>query len=211
MASSETAYIARRQLNELAFAVAATRRDPAAFYNGLSYGNSVSEREAGTQEGNWCTLLPGQPCWKRNEQSPALEVAKRDAEAQNGNWCTVLPGQPCWKRNASVEERRNADPFCSQFVGESCYKRDETPAVAEQYKRCVSEGQPCWHAKRIASAVVNAIDAGNAQRMKREVTQEWAKRAPAADAACNAADSACHLAARDLHAVYNVARTNLEA
>ncbi|KAL2270267.1 hypothetical protein VTJ83DRAFT_2451 [Remersonia thermophila] len=185
-------------------------------------------------EPGWCTQFLGMPCWKR-EESPAAgnEVAKREPEGctqANGvpcwnkrdevthvprdvatpvrrdpepGWCTQFLGMPCWKRDAPVEARE-PDRHCSRFAGGSCWKRDGSEVALEEVKRCTSEGQACWKAKRAAVAVVNAIDAGNALRMKRSL--DWKR-----EASCSAPDGICTKATRDLHAMYNAARSILEA
>ncbi|SPQ18545.1 7f567966-09a5-4e14-a214-a23bad27a89a [Thermothielavioides terrestris] len=251
--SSETAHIARSQINELALAIAASQADPLAFYRALHFtaptattaeqptekreaepwctfflgqpcwknkrsepaaaeAQAVSKREANPQHG-WCTFFLGQPCWKRSEAAAAEEqaVSKREAEPQHG-WCTFFLGQPCWKRDAPAEDKRMADPMCSRFVGESCYKRDGSAAAAEERKRCESEGNACWTAKRAANAVINTIDAANHQRARRMATDpQFSRRAAEASFACHSPDGACNKATRDLHAMYNAARSIIEA
>ena len=170
----------------------------------------------------WCARAAGQPCWARAVDSD--EVAKRDAEAQG--WCTGWPGQPCWKRDLTpAVAARAAEPqYCTRFVGSSCWKRDASAEATEDQKRCTSEGQSCWKAKRAAEAVVSAIDSGNslhASFTKREAeAQGWCtkwpgqpcwKRAAAAEAGCYGPAGACTSATRDLHAMYNAARSIIEA
>ncbi|KAK4240829.1 hypothetical protein C8A03DRAFT_12905 [Achaetomium macrosporum] len=256
--SSETANIARRQLNELALAIAASQANPAAYYNALHFGYpratpTTQDQESKKREAEpWCTQFLGQPCWKKRSDEPEkrdVEPEKRDPEPEPQGWCHQflgMPcwkrsgesssdavvardaepwcrqflGMPCWKRDAPAEDKRMADPMCSNFVGHSCYKRDGSAAAAEEHKRCTEEGGSCWQAKRAAAAVINTIDAGNAQRVKREADPQWCrqfigqpcwKRAAEAEASCNTPDGACTKATRDLHAMYNAARSIIEA
>ncbi|KAL2166887.1 hypothetical protein VTG60DRAFT_2066 [Thermothelomyces hinnuleus] len=166
----------------------------------------------------WCTDFLGQPCWKKK---------KRDAAADPEPWCKQFLGMPCWKRGAdnnnnNKEEKREAAPaaepdrFCSRFTGSSCWKRDGGAAAAEEVKRCTSEGRACWRAKRAAAAVINAIDVGNSVKMARDADPGWCrqflgmpcwKRA----ASCNAPAGICTRATRDLHAMYNAARSIIES
>jgi hypothetical protein len=180
----QTSLIANRQLHELALAIAASHDDPAKFYSSLGFQGS------------------GTP-------------TKREAEP----WCTQFLGQPCWKRGAApAPEKREAEPdrYCTRFTGSSCWKRDGSAEAAEEAKRCTSEGQACWKAKRAAAAVINAIDAGNALKATRDADPGWCtqflgqpcwKRA----ASCNSPAGLCTKATRDLHAMYNAARTIIEA
>ncbi|EAQ92898.1 hypothetical protein CHGG_01133 [Chaetomium globosum CBS 148.51] len=131
---------------------------------------------------SWCKQFLGMPCWKRDDTTAvALSVDKRAAEP----WCTQFLGQPCWKRNGddtSAVEKREAeaaaepDRFCTRFTGSSCWKRDGGAVAAEEVKRCSSEGQACWKAKRAAAAVTNAIDEGNAQKMARDADPGWCRQ-----------------------------------
>ncbi|KAL2123065.1 hypothetical protein VTJ04DRAFT_3520 [Mycothermus thermophilus] len=295
--SNELSYIASRQLNELALAIAASQDDPEGYYAAIAtpteadtptkreaeaswctkfLGQPCWKREASPSktdkdlptkreaEASWCTKFLGQPCWKREAEPSKTEQdqpTKREAEASwctkflgqpcwkreahpeaeaeaNGwcarsqgqpcwkrdpeaaptktdrdqptkreaepSWCTKFLGQPCWKRDALSTEKREADPFCSRFTGSSCWKRDESATALEQVKRCTEVGQACWKAKRAAAAVINAIDSGNALKLKREVD---AKR----EASCSGPNGICTKATRDLHAMYNAARTIIEA
>ncbi|KAL2015264.1 hypothetical protein VTK56DRAFT_5934 [Thermocarpiscus australiensis] len=222
--SSESAFMAKRQVDELAMAIAASQADPTAYYTSLSLGQHFTPADdKEKRDPQWCTRFPGQPCWKE----------KRDPEAQ---WCTRFPGQPCWK------EKREPDPqWCTRFPGQPCWKRDAapepaaygnrypghaawaraaTPEAEEDHRRCVSEGQSCWKARRAAEAVVNTIEAEGAYRAKREADPQlclrfpgqscWKREASPA-AACNSPDGVCTKATRDLHAMYNLARTILES
>jgi hypothetical protein len=194
--NGETSLIAARQLHELALAIAASHSDPAAFYAALgAHGGSPTTGDTPTEkrdaEPGWCTQFLGQPCWKR-DTTPATPV-KREAEAG---------AEP--------------DRFCTRFMGSSCWKRDGNAAAADEVKRCTSEGQACWKAKRAAAAVINAIDQGNSMKMSRDADKRWCtqflgmpcwKRA----ATCNGPAGVCTKATRDLHAMYNAARTIIEA
>jgi hypothetical protein len=84
---SEDAYVAKRQLDALALAIAASQHNPAAYYGGLGFAapEKTEKREADPQ---WC-LIRGQSCWK----------AKRDANPQ---WC-LIRGQSCWKAKRAAE------------------------------------------------------------------------------------------------------------
>ncbi|KAK4044426.1 hypothetical protein C8A01DRAFT_42850 [Parachaetomium inaequale] len=164
----------------------------------------------------WCTQFLGMPCWKREDTTTSID--KREAEP----WCTQFLGMPCWKRDGNNNEKREAeagaepDRFCTRFMGSSCWKRDGNAAAADEVKRCTSEGQACWKAKRAAAAVINAIDQGNSMKMSRDADKRWCtqflgmpcwKRA----ATCNGPAGVCTKATRDLHAMYNAARTIIEA
>ncbi|KAK4132372.1 hypothetical protein BT67DRAFT_87382 [Trichocladium antarcticum] len=181
-----------------------------------------TKRDAEAEAQGWCSRFPGQPCWKREAGADADADADADAEAQG--WCSRFPGQPCWKRDFSPAVRAAEPQHCTRFVGSSCWKRDASPEATEDHKRCTGEGQSCWKAKRAAEAVVSAIETGNtlfANFDKREAeAQGWCsrfpgqpcwKRAAAAEADCNGPAGACTRATRDLHAMYNAARSILEA
>ncbi|KAH6854158.1 putative pheromone protein [Chaetomium sp. MPI-CAGE-AT-0009] len=193
--------------------------------NAHSSSPSVEKREAEpapeADAEPWCTQFMGQPCWKPSSSSSAAttDVEKRDADP---GWCRQFLGMPCWKRDADTSgmEKRNAaaepDRFCTRFTGSSCWKRDGGAVAADEVKRCSSEGQACWKAKRAAAAVINAIDQGNAMKMARDADPGWCrqflgmpcwKRA----ATCNGPAGVCTKATRDLHAMYNAARTIIEA
>lgn len=260
--SSETALIARRQVDELALAVAASQSDPDAFWNRIYIGQwppyypppppvaandttsaaGPEKRAANPQwcghfsghtcwkrdwipeaadadaKTGWCARSAGQPCWEHREEK-ADEVEKRSPEA-DPQWCGRFRGKLCWKRDVAPE-RRAADPqWCSRFRGTTCWKRDGGAAAAEEHRRCTSEGHACWRAKRAAEAVLDAINAGNALTAKREADPQWCggvrgsacwKRAASAEAACYAPSGACTKATRDLHAMYNAARSIVDA
>ncbi|KAK3902590.1 hypothetical protein C8A05DRAFT_44012 [Staphylotrichum tortipilum] len=228
---SEVASIAARQLRELALAIAASHGDPVAYFNALGYGAPQTDSKTEKREAEpWCDQFLGGSCLATRDTSPATRdtspatrdtsPAKRDARA----WCTQFPGMPCWKREvtAAISKREAApeaeaepDRYCTRFVGSSCWKRDGSSAAAEEVKRCEAEGGACWQAKRAAMAVVNTIDHGNVVKMARD-PQAWCIQFPSKpcwkrDAACNGPAGACTKATRDLHAIYNAARTIIEA
>jgi len=127
----------------------------------------------------WCRF-PGQPCGK----------VKREAEATP--WCR-FPGQPCGKvkREAAPEP----EPWC-RFPGQPCGK---VKREAEAEPWCRFPGQPCGKAKRAAEAVLQVIH----EVETRDVAPEdLAKRD-----ACYSPSGACTVATRDLHAIYNAARS----
>ncbi|KAK4116548.1 hypothetical protein N656DRAFT_745700 [Canariomyces notabilis] len=236
---SHAAFMAKRQLDELALAVAASHPMPREYYDGLKLHynrqvepSTVNKRaaEANAEADAEAQGFPGQPCWK-----------KRDAEAEH-KWCLRFPGQPCWKRSADPAAEPEADPaMCLRFPGGSCWKREATPEAAEDQKRCAEEGGACWIAKRAAEAIVNTIEGELAYRKKRDADPAlclrypgspcwkrsadadpqgwcmsfpgqpcWKRDAAAAAAACNAPDGACTRATRDLHAMHNAARAILD-
>ncbi|KAG7292710.1 hypothetical protein NEMBOFW57_002748 [Staphylotrichum longicolle] len=128
--------------------------------------------------------------------------------------CSSFIGMPCWKRSAEPEAE--PDRFCTRFTGSSCWKRDGSAAAADEAKRCVEEGGACWQAKRAAAAVINTIDQGNALKMARDADPGWCdqfigmpcwKRSET----CNGPAGVCTKATRDLHAMYNAARSIIEA
>ncbi|KAK4151503.1 hypothetical protein C8A00DRAFT_35864 [Chaetomidium leptoderma] len=263
---SETAWIARRQLHELALAIAASHENPAAFYSALGFDApppTGTEEEKPTEKREaepWCTQFLGMPCWKRSESGSTTEAAETRRDADASPWCTQFLGMPCWKRSepsAEAVEKRDAEPwckqflgmpcwkrdagpwckqflgmpcwkrdekreaeaepdrFCTRFMGSSCWKRDGSAAANDDVKRCTSEGQSCWKAKRAAAAVVNAIDQGNALKMAREAGP-WCKQLLGMPcwkraATCHSPEGVCTKATRDLHAMYNAARTIIEA
>ncbi|KAK4465570.1 mat-specific pheromone precursor encoded by the mfm protein [Cladorrhinum samala] len=117
----------------------------------------------------------------------------------------------------STEKREAAPQWCTRFPGQPCWKRSSSPQAAEEYKRCAQEGSSCWQAKRAAEAVINTIQ--NSDFAKREAAPQWCTRFPgqpcwkrdaSPEAACNAPNGACTKAARDAHAMYNVARYILD-
>ncbi|KAK4105945.1 hypothetical protein N658DRAFT_564245 [Parathielavia hyrcaniae] len=185
----------------------------------------------------WCTRFLGQPCWgkraeeeatpvKRDDSTPVKRAAepwctrflgqpcwgKRDAEP----YCTASNGQPCWTRSVPEKQERQVDWFCTRFAGSSCWKRDGSEAVAEEVKRCSGEGQACWKAKRAASAVIDAIEQGNALKMARDADPAYCTRCFGGpcwkrDASCNSPAGICTKATRDLHAMCNAARAIIDA
>ncbi len=129
----------------------------------------------------WCDQFLGGSCLASRDTSPA----KRDAQQ---GWCTQFPGMPCWKRSTpeqgAEEAKRDAQQgWCTQFPGMPCWKRD--------------------------GPSLTAVD-------KREAQQGWCTQFPGMpcwkrDAACHGPAGACTKATRDLHAIYNAARTIIEA
>ncbi len=133
-----TASIAARQLHELALAIAASHADPTAYFQQLGIptattGDSPTEKRDAAP--GWCTLFPGQPCWKKRDAAAAVAPSQVKREADP--WCTLFPGQPCWKRDAAAKVvpatpdkvKREADPWCTLFPGQPCWKRS-TPVEA---------------------------------------------------------------------------------
>ncbi|KAK3694352.1 pheromone precursor protein 1 [Podospora appendiculata] len=192
------AFVAKRGVNDLALVIAATQEDAEAFYSSLGLQNHFA---------------------RDNEMTSA---AKRDAEA-NPQWCRIQ-GQPCWKAKRDADAR----PQWCRIQGQPCWKRDAEAEANPQW--CRIQGQPCWKAKRAAEAVISAIDsAGEVDPrdvafdpealIKREPSPQWCriqgqpcwKRDALAEAACNAPGGACTLANRDLHAMYNAARSLVAA
>ncbi|KAK0751728.1 hypothetical protein B0T18DRAFT_444153 [Schizothecium vesticola] len=166
---SPSAAVAKRQIDALALAIAASQANPSAYYYGLNlpshFAPEATEAETTTEKRDaspWC-VLPGQPCFKKREANP---------------WC-VLPGQPCFKKRdtISVPDRRDASPWCV-LPGQPCFKKR---SVEEEKRWCVLRGQPCF------------------------------KRDAEAEASCNTPGGACTLAQRDLHAVYSIARSIVDA
>lgn len=182
----------------------------------------------------WCTDFLGQPCWKKDkreaapEPAPApVEDATLEARQVGEGWCRQFLGMPCWKRGDQISpattsiDKREASPaaepdrYCTRFTGSSCWKRDETAESLEEVKRCTSEGQACWKAKRAAAAVINAIDEGNSLKA-RQTGEGWCRQFLGMpcwkrDVTCHGPAGVCTKATRDLHAMYNVARTIIEA
>jgi hypothetical protein len=202
--------------------------------------NDKPDLEAREPLADGCTQALGQPCWAR-DTTPAVHAKRdAEAEADPGwcrqfigmpcwkrdaepGWCRQFIGMPCWKRSEGSESeisKRDAeaepDRYCTRFTGSSCWKRDGSAVAADEVKRCTSEGQACWKVKRAAAAVINAIDQGNAIKMARDADPGWCrqfigmpcwKRA----ATCNSPAGICTKATRDLHAMYNAARTIIES
>lgn len=69
---SQAAYMAKRQVDELARSIAASHSDPRGYYGALKLAHnraaepasSVDRREADADAQAWCAGFPGQPCWK---------------------------------------------------------------------------------------------------------------------------------------------------
>lgn len=108
----------------------------------------------------------------------------------------------------SKTEKREAEPWCDQFLGGSCLAaRDTSPAKRDAQAWCTQfPGMPCWKRSTPEQGVEEA---------KRDA-QAWCTQFPGMpcwkhDAACNGPAGACTKATRDLHAIYNAARTIIEA
>ncbi|KAH6619464.1 hypothetical protein B0J18DRAFT_245175 [Chaetomium sp. MPI-SDFR-AT-0129] len=156
----------------------------------------------------WCIDFLGQPCWKKNKR----EAAPEPAPVEDANHNTSID-----KREASPEAEPEPEPdrYCTRFTGSSCWKRDETAETLEQAKRCTSEGQACWKAKRAAAAVINAIDEGSSLKA-RQFEIGWCREFLGMpcwkrDVTCHGPAGVCTKATRDLHAMYNAARAIIEA
>ncbi|KAL1900592.1 hypothetical protein Sste5346_002315 [Sporothrix stenoceras] len=116
-------------------------------------------------------------------------VAKRDAEA-DAQWCPLF-GQSCWKVKRAAEALINTIDGFQKNVE----KRD----ASAQW--CPLFGQSCW--KRAAEPEAHA------QWCPLFGQSCWKRDAPV-ESRCNAPGGACATAARDLHAMYNTARSVLE-
>lgn len=98
--SSEAAFVAKRQIDALALAIAAGQGDPQAYYNALGLGGEFAkaEKPPAKREANpepWC-LIRGQACWK------AKRAAEPEAAQKDKRWCLVR-GQACWKTKRAAE------------------------------------------------------------------------------------------------------------
>lgn len=176
------AYMAKRNINELANLIALAQNDPESFYQQLALENQLDQdtddtttnekRSAEPAPEPWC-LRPGQGCWKRNA----------DPVSEDKRWC-LRPGQGCWKAKRAAEAvlavvgrgadedieskpfnpayfaKRDAEPWCLR-PGQGCWKRD---AEANPEPWCLRPGQGCWKAKRdmlamrsVAMEIVNSL------------------------------------------------------
>lgn len=146
------AFMAKRQVDELALAIAASTEDPDAFYAALGLGDHfdadnndheeatpTDKRSPEVQQADkrWC-LFKGQSCWK----------AKRVAEAVVSAIGTVhdprsVPFDP------PTRVKRAPEPWCT-FKGQSCWKRD-----AEAEAACNAPNGACTKAKRDLHAIQN--------------------------------------------------------
>ncbi|KAK1770012.1 putative pheromone precursor protein 1 protein [Phialemonium atrogriseum] len=148
------AFMAKRQVDELALVLAAASEDPEGFYSAL-----------GLSDG-----FPADTATGAEKREPV------DHEADK-RWC-LIKGQSCWKAKRAAEAVVSAietvhDPRSTPFDPLARSKREAEPW-------CLIKGQSCW------------------------------KRDASAEAACNAPNGACTKAKRDLHAIYNVARSILD-
>jgi len=176
--NSEAAFVAKRQADDLALAVALATGNPVAYYEALGLGGHFpTDAPAATTEKRdaapWCEIR-GSSCWKAKREA-SDESAKEDKR-----WCEIR-GSSCWKAKRaaeavvrSIEESGEHSPRDVVFNPEARVKRDAAPW-------CEIRGSSCW------------------------------KREASAEAACNAPDGACTKATRDLHAMYNVARSIIES
>ncbi|KAL2161649.1 hypothetical protein VTH06DRAFT_8211, partial [Thermothelomyces fergusii] len=71
----EVAWIAGRQLRELAVAIAASHDDPEAFYRALGFSGAGAEAEAEAETAvekreaaPYCVQAAGQPCWNKRAE-----------------------------------------------------------------------------------------------------------------------------------------------
>ncbi|ERS98966.1 clock-controlled pheromone [Sporothrix schenckii 1099-18] len=131
------------------------------------------------------------------EEPVTKREAEADADADAQRYCP-LPGQPCWKNKREAE----------------------AAADAEAQKYCPLKGQSCWKARRAAEAVINAIEGGSVQKREAEADAEAQKYCPLKGQSCwkrnvgtrcYAPGGACANASRDLHAIYNAARSVIES
>ncbi|KAK0631670.1 hypothetical protein B0T14DRAFT_415160 [Immersiella caudata] len=162
---SQDAFIAKRQVDSLALAIAAAQHNPYAYYHGLSLGTqftpegSTTEKRDAEPEAQWCSR-PGQSCWKRDANpqwcsrpGQSCWKQKRDAEPQ---WCS-RPGQSCWKAKRAAgavisaieggEHQARAMPFNP----ETRVSKREADAEAS----CNSPGGACTFATRDLHAILN--------------------------------------------------------
>jgi len=142
--SSEDAMVAKRQVDALALAIAASQHNPVAYYSALGLGNQFSaEKPTEKRDANpqWC-LIRGQSCWK----------AKRDANPQ---WC-LIRGQSCWKAKRAAEAVVNAieagenQPRGLPFNPEERVKRDASAEAS-----CNAPDGACTLANRDLHAILN--------------------------------------------------------
>ncbi len=138
--------MAKRAVDDLAAVVAATRPDPAAFYNSLGFdlhfvpdepeseavnftaGAGRTKRdvvEAREADARWCTWV-GQSCWKVRRAAEAIVDTIDGFEAGESkktrrDASVAFEPVAFGKREASPE----ADPRWCTWVGQSCWKRDE--------------------------------------------------------------------------------------
>ncbi|KAK0657091.1 hypothetical protein B0T16DRAFT_501797 [Cercophora newfieldiana] len=147
-AGSQDAFIAKRQVDSLALAIAAAQHNPYAYYGSLGLGaqfapeTSTTEKRDASPEAQWCQR-PGQSCWK----------LKRDPSPQ---WCQ-RPGQSCWKAKRAAEAVMNAieagehEARSMPFDPETRVSKREADAEAS----CNSPGGACTYATRDLHAIVN--------------------------------------------------------
>ena len=235
---SPSAAVAKRQIDALALAIAASQANPSAYYYGLGlpshFAPEATEAETTTEKRDaspWC-VLPGQPCFKKREANPWCVLPgqpcfkKREASEEDKRWC-VLPGQPCFKAKRAAEAvisaitathdneardlpfapearvKREAAPWCV-LPGQPCFKKRDAISVPDRRDAspwCVLRGQPCFKKRSIEEEKRWCVLRG----------QPCFKRDAEAEASCNTPGGACTLAQRDLHAVYSIARSIVDA
>ncbi|KXX80798.1 Clock-controlled pheromone ccg-4 [Madurella mycetomatis] len=165
---SQAAFMAKRQVDELARSIAASHNDPRGYYSALKLAHNhaaeaspekrAAEADAEADAQGWCTGFPGQPCWKLKREAeaeaqwctgfPGQPCWKKRTAGPEAQWCTGFPGQPCWKekREAGAEADAEADPqWCTGFPGfpgQPCWKKRDADA---EHQWCLRfPGQPCW-------------------------------------------------------------------
>ncbi|KIH94007.1 pheromone precursor protein [Sporothrix brasiliensis 5110] len=193
-----------RAIDGLASIVASTQYNPRSFYSDLSLESHFpvpveepvtkreAEADADADAQKYCPL-PGQPCWKNKREADAAA----DAEAQK--YCP-LKGQSCWKA------RRAAEAVINAIEGGSVQKREaeaDADAEADAQKYCPLKGQSCWKYKREAEA-----DAEAQKYCPLKGQSCWKRNV---GTRCYAPGGACANASRDLHAIYNAARSVIES
>jgi hypothetical protein len=147
---SQDAFIAKRQVDSLALAIAAAQHNPYAYYHGLGLGTQFTpetdtneKRDANPEaeaEAQWCSR-PGQSCWKRDA---------------NPQWCS-RPGQSCWKAKRAAEavisaiEGGEHQARAMPFNPEVRVSKREADAEAS----CNAPGGACTFATRDLHAILN--------------------------------------------------------
>ncbi|KAF6830817.1 clock-controlled pheromone ccg-4 [Colletotrichum plurivorum] len=147
----------------------------------------------------------GKLAMERRFAEDTTDVVRREEEA---NPCR--PGQACWKSEYPFEDDED----------DEAEKRD---VHGEDKRWCRQIGQPCWRVKRAAEALVEAIgeDEDLSKREFNPVSKRepWCrqpgqpcwKRDADPEPWCRQIGQPCWKAARDLHAMKNVARSVIES
>ncbi|KAF6824083.1 clock-controlled pheromone ccg-4 [Colletotrichum musicola] len=212
------AFMAKRGVDEIANVVAASQGDPADYYGKLAMERRFAEDTTDVvrreEEANPCR--PGQACRKSEypaeadyeedeDDEDAAEIERR--EEDDGS---CQPGQECWKSEYPFEDDED----------DEAEKRD---VHGEDKRWCRQIGQPCWRVKRAAEALVEAIgeDEDLSKREFNPVSKRepWCrqpgqpcwKRDADPEPWCRQIGQPCWKAARDLHAMKNVARSVIES